>query len=58
MDIKFFKDGIEIVVTQNDLREYYDYLSGKISNTRVLLLLNNNFDDYEELMGTYCQLNE
>ena len=55
-DIKFNKGDISLVVTEQDLQEYYDWQAGNKNETRVLAILNNDICEYEDLMGLYAEL--
>lgn len=56
MDIKFEKNGISLVVNEQDLQDYYEWQEGNKTETRVLSILNNDACEYEDLMGLYAEL--
>lgn len=59
MIYEFWKEGIgKIKVSMDDLKEYYKWVNGELETTRVLELLNNDGEEYEELMGEYAMVIE
>jgi hypothetical protein len=57
-NVKFWKGELTLVVTERDYQEYVEFMEGNINKTRIGDLLHYDMADYEDIMGTYAQINQ